>query len=316
MRAKVMAIMPDFVVRGWRYLRRDQRYVKLLTAVMAVITVLVIGQISYANWDTLLSLDWQFAPVWLLPTAVVIGLKLLLGGFGWHLLVYKTTGLNAPRYNLKVWWAANMARRIPGGIWYIASRAAMYDDYAVNKRTISAASVLELVVILTSGAITVIITSPFWVITREKILQSYDWALLLLIPLGFILIHPKFLAWIWRKLNNDTPMPALRWREMMALLAYYGLIWLLAGPMVYGIINLVYPLTAVYIPSLIGMWAVANIIATVSAFTIGGLGVRELSLAVLLSFIMPSPVAIVISLLIRIFWLLGEMITGLISFLL
>ncbi len=46
---------------------------------------------------------------------------------------------------------------------------------------------------------------------------------------------------------------------------------------------------------------------------IGGFGIRELSLAFLLSQIIPLPVAILVVVLLRILWLIGEIITGLIS---
>lgn len=315
MLAKITAHTPPFVGKTIRYLRTDQRFIKLITIVMTTITIVIISQISYTNRDLLLSLEWQFSPIWLIPTIFIMTLTNALGAVGWHILVYKTTHINALRHNLKVWWSSNLTRRLPGGIWYIASRTAMYDTHQVSKRSISATSVLELVVILTSGAMVVLITSPFWVITRENNLLEYDWLLWLLIPCGLAFMHPKALAWMWRKINKDQTikLPTYKWYETVGILAFYCIIWFLSGPMLYSLINLIYPLSATFIPSLIGMWALANIVATISAFTIGGLGMREVSLAVLLSLILPAPVAIVIVILIRIFLLTGETIFGLIS---
>lgn len=311
--AKLTAIVPDFMVQGWHYLRENNRYMKLFTAVTMLLTFVVIGRVIYSNWDILLSVEWEWSPIWLLPTAVIMFIKLLLGGLGWHFLLLKGARLNEPRYNVKVWWAANMARRIPGGIWYIASRATMYDRFGIHKRTISALSVLELIIILTSGGITLLISSPLWVITREELLGSYDWLLFSLIPLGLLLIHPRMINWIWDRLNKQIEKPNLNWQENSAFLTFYGAIWLLAGPMLYCIINLVYPLEFVYIPSLIGMWTLSNILATVSAFTIGGVGVREVSLGILLAFILPTAVAVAVVVLVRVLWLLGELLTGLFS---
>ena len=310
--SKAIAVIPHTLGQAFRYLFSGWR-IKAITAVTAVATVLIIAQLAYTNQELLLDLQWQLAPWWLLPTFSFITLKLLLGGWGWHLLVRQTTQFNHPRHNVKVWWLSNLSRRIPGGIWYIASRAGMYETQAISKRAISATSVLELVFIVTSGAMVVLATSPFWVIARESTLTTYSWLLLILIPLGTILIHPRFMAWAWQKINKSTPIPQSSWQETAFLLTFYSLIWLLAGPMVYSIINLVYPLTAVYIPSLIGMWALSNIIATIGAFTIGGFGVRELSFALLLAQLMPTPIAILVVLLVRILWLIGELITGLVA---
>jgi hypothetical protein len=312
MLTKAIASLPHTIGQTIRYLFSGWR-AKAITGITAVATVAIIIQLAYSNQELLLTLEWRLAPLWLLPMSFFIALKLVLGGWGWHLLVRQSTQFNIPRHNIKVWWASNLSRRIPGGIWYIASRAGMYDEHAVSKRAISATSVLELVFIVTSGAIVALTTSPFWVISRESTLTTYSWLLLILIPMGTILIHPRFIAWMWQKINKTTPIPHFRWQETASILTFYSVIWLMAGPMVYSIINIIYPLSAVYIPSLIGMWALSNIIATIGAFTIGGFGVRELSFALLLAQIIPTPVAIIVVLLVRVFWLIGELITGLLA---
>ncbi len=128
--------------------------------------------------------DWFFTPYWLyLCSLGFILLQLYLGGLGWHILVQRLTQFNSTRNNLKVWCATNQSRRIPGGIWYIANRAIMYDhsNQGGIKRAISAASGLELIFILISGALIALISLPFWVIPSESIFNAYTWLFLILI---------------------------------------------------------------------------------------------------------------------------------------
>jgi hypothetical protein len=101
---------------------------------------------------------------------------------------------------------------------------------------------------------------------------------------------------------------------MIILAAYYSFYWIVAGTAFYFFIHSFYPLGLYYIPILSGIYAISFTAGYLAFFAPAGLGVREGVLTLLLSLFIPTPVAIGISLLSRL-WLIGIELVILVVFL-
>lgn len=91
------------------------------------------------------------------------------------------------------------------------------------------------------------------------------------------------------------------------------LVWVLGGVVMFSTINFFQPLPISYLLATIGMWALASSISLAGAITFTSIGVREVSLTLLLTQLMPLPVAIITIIVIRLLWLAGELITAVTS---
>jgi uncharacterized membrane protein YbhN (UPF0104 family) len=109
-----------------------------------------------------------------------------------------------------------------------------------------------------------------------------------------------------RTLKKETIPEAIKYRNIIQIFLLYIVIVLVQGIAFYLLVN-----ALLYVPlqNLIGLtacFAVAGALGTLSFFAPSGLGVREGILALLLSTYIISPVAVLISLLARIWVTLAE----------
>lgn len=267
-----------------------------------------------ANWDTLKNYHWQLQPIWLLYALLFMMVDLFLGAWGWHLLTARLANYDNHRKNIKIWWYANLGRRMPGTVWYIAGRAALYEQVGVRKLTVAVLSGLELALILLSGIVVTLFSLPFWGsainITGEF---SRLWILPILVPVCVLIIRPRSLEKIWGKLSGQKAAVQLGWRDTLTWFTYYCLVWIVGALVLFSIINSFQPLPLDRIIDVMGIWALVGTISLAGTLALAGLGLREISLSLLLTLMMPFPVALIISIVTRLFWLGGELISAFFS---
>lgn len=287
---------------------------RLLTLFFLLLSAVVIAGVLLGNRDTILNYDWQIRPIWLLFILGFFLIDLLVATWAWHLLVARLAGYRNFRRSAKICWWANLARRIPTPVWYIAGRALMYEQVGVSKLTVSLLSTLELIFFFLSGLATTLLTLPFWAIPAEmqSALSSY-WLLFPLLPLSALFVHPRLLERIWRRLRPDAALQPLAWRDTLPWLGYYVLTWVLGACVLFSVMNLLTPVPLAAMPAVVGIWSLAGSISLAGALTISVIGVREISLTLLLTLLLPAPIALIVAILIRIVWLLGEMLSALLS---
>ncbi|MCA9950655.1 MAG: hypothetical protein KDE48_13480 [Anaerolineales bacterium] len=303
----------DWFNRAAQFLFTGRRQ-RVVTAVFLFLTVVVIGSLIRGNWETLRDYEWQIRPSWLIYAVLLMLIDMFLGAVVWHSLCKRF--IQHPHFftNIKIWWYANLARRIPGTVWFIASRAILYETVGIAKLPVTLLSGLEMVLIFVSGIITTLLTLPFWILPDE-VTQNVDliWFLPLIVILCVIMVHPRILGKIWQLISRKGPTTQLYWRDTTTWLLLYIVVWSFGGLVLFCLINFFQPLPSSYIIATIGMWALASTISLAGALTITGLGLREVSLTVMLTQVVPLPVAIVIVIVLRVLWLLGELITAGIS---
>lgn len=127
---------------------------------------------------------------------------------------------------------------------------------------------------------------------------------------GLVFLHPgvfyTVLNTLLRALKKETVPAAIKYWDIIQIFLFYIIIVLVQGVAFYLFVN-----ALLYVPfqNLVGLtacFAVAGALGTLSFFAPSGLGVREGVLALLLSTYVISPVAVLISLLARIWVTLAE----------
>jgi hypothetical protein len=311
--ARWLQSLAGWFSRAAQYLFTGRRQ-RVVTAVFLLLTAVVISSLIAGNWELLRDYEWQIRPSWLLYALMFILVDMFLGAVVWHSLCVRF--IKHPHFltNIKIWWYANLARRIPGTVWFIASRAILYETVGVAKLPVSLLSGLEMVLIFVSGIVTTLLTLPFWILP-EEVTQNIDliWFLPITVILCVIIVHPRVLEKIWRIFSRQGPTERLYWRDTTTWLLLYIIVWIVGGLALFCLINFFQPLPSTTVIAAIGMWALASTISLAGTLTITGLGLREVTLTLLLTQIVPLPVALVIVIVSRVMWLLGELITAAIS---
>jgi uncharacterized membrane protein YbhN (UPF0104 family) len=95
---------------------------------------------------------------------------------------------------------------------------------------------------------------------------------------------------------------------MLIWTGLYMVVWILGGITLYLLVRSVYPLPARSLPTVVGIWVLGGVVSHVAVLTPGGLGIKELTLAALLSSLAPMTIAIVVSVAARIWYSLNELL--------
>jgi hypothetical protein len=137
------------------------------------------------------------------------------------------------------------------------------------------------------------------------------WCLVLgFILLAFIFLHPKVLQgilnWILVQFKKEPILLSISYSNIVWILFVCIVAWMIGGIGFYLFVNSVYPVSSNYILFLTGALAISSTLGLIAIFAPSGLGVREGALVYLLSFLMATPVAAILSILTRIWMTLIE----------
>ena len=172
--------------------------------------------------------------------------------------------------------------------------------------------VIEAILRIQAAIIVFLVSLPFW--------PSGYWSQLELLAitgvllLGLVAVHPRVLNGcisLVSRLFRRPPIDiaSLRYHHLLMLLLGHVLASLVAGLAFYGLVTSVHSLPANSALPVAGMLAISVVVGFLNPLTPHGLGTREGLLIILLNLYLPVPVAIVISLLSRL-WLTAAELLG------
>lgn len=215
------------------------------------------------------------------------------------------------RASLSVWILSTASRYVPGVIWQYVGRVELSQRRIGVRRNISVVSLLfEIFLATTAAVIASFLSLPMFF---ENNLLTEIWVLLLPIPL--VVLHPKIstraisiIASVMKK-SVEWDLQKLGILETLKILPLYIANFLLNGIALYFLILSFSGQLGVFdIFQLTGVYAISWLIGFISVFAPAGLGVADVTLAYLLSFMMPLPVASFIALSYRFFLTLSELV--------
>ena len=302
--------MQTRVARVWDHIRHWQTRRKLhwvFVALLAGVWMVILGGMLWAYWPTLVAFRWQVRWGPLAIGALLYPFDLLLAAFAWACIL---EGLGERRLSFREHWriyAGTLAAgRIPGAPWHIAGRAALYDQQQVSKRVVGVASGLEIILMIISGLLTGIFITPVLI----KQVTPWIWGGAIFLGLGAL--HPSMIRWLLKLLKCEAPPPRPYW-ERFIWLALYGLVWMGGGAILYCLINTLYPLSISALPYVIGIWGFSGAISVMAFFSPSGLGIREITLTTLLTFLLPVGLSLVVAVIARIFFTVLEIISAIMT---
>ena len=292
---------------------QDPRLRSLIVVVVVVLSFAIMGYLVYRNWHELepyrqhlqvhyplIILAFLLYPAGLVPNAI-----------GWHAIMSRLGGLPDFKANARIYCYSCLPRRIPGGVWHIAGRAYLNKEQGVPHALTLLGTSLEWVLLVVSGLLVYLLSnlSPL-LKSAEGSGLSPGVALVLFVPLLALLFPPllnRIVNFLLRKFGVQQHL-AIRVYDILALLAVYLIAWTMGGVVLYVLIRALFPLPLATLPAVIGAWGGAGALGFVAAYFLQGLGVREVTLSVLLGSFMPLPIAIIASILFRILLTVGEVV--------
>ena len=301
--------------------RRDKKGWGIRMAVGALLlaaSLFFLGYVVYqgrdALWQHLRQLDWRLAGL----AFALYPLGLVPVTWAWHRTMSRMGGCVDLRTNVRLYCLSSLPKRIPSSIWYIASRVALYRDRGVSPATTLAATAMETTWFVLAGFVVFLLSLPFGTGLAQA--EALDVRLIgvagacLALALAAPLWAPLLLRgvrWLLGRLGVEAPV-GLHARDVLPLLGISALAWIGGGMVLYVLTNAVTSLPLSQLPALLGAWGAAGAISMSAGLLVSGMGLRELTLAVLLGRLMPLPVAAAVSLLFRLLLTVGEFVWALV----
>jgi hypothetical protein len=284
------------------------RPAKLLFTISAVvISISILAYLVISQWDVIASQVWQIHWEFFALSFAFFSLDLLIIAQVWVWIINYLGARLSFNQQFRNFTISNLMRRLPGTIWYVAWRAQMYGQNGLSAGLVSLASGIELAInLVASMVVTVAFAIPLLIHSTTGIIIML--VLLILISAFF---HPRLLGWLMRKAGSQAT--AINYRMLLVWIAFYVLARVIAGIIFFCIGRILTPIPFDQLGYMIGSHSLVYMISSALFFSPSNFGVTEVSLSLLLSAIMPSSIAVVVSVSNRIVTTALEIIWALLS---
>jgi hypothetical protein len=247
--------------------------------------------------------EWHFQPEWLLLAALGVAGLYVFQGEIWRFMVHALgeSHLKA-RPARAIWGKSLLARYVPTNALMVVGRMVMAEREGVPKRVCLASIAYELVL----GFGTAVMVGAYFVIQLPDLEdQPARYAVLVLIPLVLVFLHPRVFAPLanfgLRKLGREPLPKVLSFGQVLKFSLMYIGCWAVIGFGVYAFAKALTPLPASDFPFVAAAYPVAFCVAVLTFIVPSGLGTRDAALAVAMSAVLNDTVATAIAVGFRIF---------------
>jgi hypothetical protein len=249
-----------------------------------------------------LAYPWKIRPLPLFSSFIVFSLDLLVVAYIWGQIMNRISSHLAFKIHFRYFSMSNLAKRLPGTIWYIASRAQLYSQENIDPKVVAVGSGIDIVL----GLVSSIVVSLSFAMSILVRLRINPFILIIILFTLVVLLNPRILTWIFLKFKIQAPQ--IHHEDIIKWVLTYLLVWICGGGFVFLVGNILIPIPLSDLPYLIGSFALLNILTTALFFSPTNLGLNELGLSLLLSNIMPSSIAVVLAIFVRLITIFYEIL--------
>lgn len=268
----------------------------LLGAAIVLLSLGFLAHYMSRNWAALTAYHWQLNYVQVALTLLFDLAAYIVAILAWHSMAKRLAGAGDLLLNAQVFCYSSTASRLPGIGLGIAARVLLYAQAGLSKTVVGLASLLDMIIMVVAGVVLSLAIAPLMLSSAS---QQSPWPLLAALVLGGVLTHPRLVTWAVRKAKKGALPVALRYRDTLWWLCMYLVIWVLGGLMLYATVCSVYPLPGQYALQVIGDWTLSGVLTSFMTLMPSSLGLKEVTLTLLMSRYLPEHIAVVVAILMR-----------------
>ena len=271
--------------------------------------ILFLGWAMVHYWQELKGQLRLFNYYYLVLALLAYPLGLLPTVAAWHALLAAVGEAHPFSTNLKYYCLSCLPRHIPGFFWFVATRAQSYKLENTPAGLTVAASLVETLLLAMTG-----FSIALPLLAQSPSIFNPSWNFLLFAPLLLLILAVVFTSRFevlinktlrWRKL--DFPVQIHR-KKIAQSLGWMIAAWSGGGLILFILSWALVPLDWTLIPQCIGIWAMAGSVSLTLGIGIQGFGVREATLGVLLSALVPPLTAATLAIAFRLVLTAGELL--------
>jgi hypothetical protein len=254
-------------------------------AVQLGIALLIFGFLVLtvaSQWSEIKDEGVHFHVLWLIPAFVFLPIFYALNAVGWDLTL-RLMGYRIGVGQAQVAWGQPLlARYVPGSVLFVLGRVLLSERAGVPRRATLASIAYEQAV----SAISALAVAAYFVIDHPDLQgQPLRWAVLIVIPAGIVLLHPRVFGPLANRVLRAfgrEPLPALvSLRGVLGLVGFYGLNWGVMALGVYCVARSVssIPFTFGNVLTVGSAQAIGYLAALATLVAPAGLGIRDAAFA-------------------------------------
>ena len=269
-----------------------------------------------SDWFIVTSFTWKFNLLNLTVAIFISFVAYLVNVFSWHLLTRVLCLRISFKNNLKIWSFSNLTRFIPGKIWQYPSRILLLSEKKVDNFVSGTATLIEILLNFSSASIVVCLSFLLWKFPKELTNNYLLLIILIIVPLFIIFLFnkkslnffSKLLIRITHKKITGFEKIKLSYFKIFPLLIIFSLRFCITSVFLLFLIKSFIPISFINYIFILGVSTFSWLLGYLSFFSPAGLGVAEISLATLLSSIIPFSIGSIIAVLYRLITLITELI--------
>jgi len=283
---------------------------KIINIVLFTFVLFFILRFLYKNLFVLTDFNFKIKIGLFLLSIITVWVWLSISIIGFHLLIKKIV----PRLNFidnaKIWSSSYLGLYIPGKVGVIALRISHYNKLGVSAAKVGYSFIIEIVLSVLSAVFVLLFSSIF---LDLPYINHNLYAVCILLLLLLSAIHPRLISFYTRlyykyiKKTEQIHTTPYNYFFYLKIISLNLLKWVFVGLGIFLLINSATELSPKYIPFVTGLYALAAISGMLAVFAPSGLGVLEGIMIIGLKTILSKPLAGLISILVRLWKILGEL---------
>jgi len=285
-------------------------YGKILRWAIVGAIFVFLGKMVWDHWSQVKDAPFTLRPVPFVSSTLLFILSYFIQIWAWYLITLRLRIAVSIRETLESWFYSQLGKYLPGKVWLLLSRFYFYESKGKSKKAISIALFLETVTMIAAAGLMFLVALVLFKEVRPFYAGRQSLWLVPVFFFGFLSLHPRVLQkvvnWTLVSFKKDPVSLPISYSNILWILFVCVISWVAGGVGFYLFVDSVYPVAPQYILFLTGALAISSTVGLIAIFAPGGLGVREGALVYLLSLVMATPVAVVISVLTRIWMTLIE----------
>lgn len=291
------------------------QYLRSGAAALAVILIIFfLVRFLYRHWQEVAAFRFAFNYYYLALSFGVLFVFFFLRVYCWRIILKRMNVSLSLRKSIKVSFLSMMGRYLPGKVWMVVGKVYLSGREGVPRAEAFASAVIEIVLEI-AASIFFFFFFLLSVLERPLLSTAMIYLLGMILVAGMVLLHPRLfyrvINFLLKRLKGETIEKGIAYRDILLLFVLYTGIVLIQGTAFYLFVSALCPVPLASLLELTASLSVAGALGTLSFFAPSGLGVREGVLALLLSNSVVAPIAVLISLLARIWVTAGEIVCAL-----
>lgn len=290
----------------------NKKKVHLLKKIIAFLVIVgifyLLGKNLFQNFAEISHYQWSIKYELLILSIFCLVINLAISSFVWKRILSFFQALLPLDQSFKIMSISAMGKYIPGKVWQYLSQIYLGQKVGLPKSVTFFSMVLLFIAYNLAGILLFLFSLVFWKRFSPFLIFPL---LVIFVSVSLLILYPPILNRVLKILLHLFKKEALTVKagfgQMMKILLILTVDWMIFGIGVYFLVNSFYSINFGQTVILCGIFAVSVILGILSFFAPAGLGVREGVQSYLLSLFIPMFMAILISLVMRVWITLGEL---------